>query len=195
MLVPLEVPFHRFAEVFDRAKAAHPKDPNAVVLSTVDQAGRPSSRVVLLKGFDGEGFVIFTNYESRKGKELTGQRAAALCFYWPETDEQVRVEGAAQKVTAAESDEYFATRARGSQLGAWASLQSQVLTSRDALDQRLAAFEKKYEGQGVPRPPHWGGFRIKPTRIEFWKARESRLHDREVYVKAGEQWDVSLLNP
>lgn len=195
MLVPDDAPFRRFAEVFERAKTAHPKDPNAVVLSTVDQAGRPSSRVVLLKGFDAQGFVIFTNYESRKGRELTGQRVAALCFYWAETDEQVRVEGVAEKVPAHESNEYFASRARGSQLGAWASLQSQPLTSREALEQRLHAFEQKYEGKTVDRPPHWGGYRIKPNRIEFWHARDSRLHEREVYLRVDGQWETTLLNP
>lgn len=187
-------PFTRFNELYALAKQAQPKDPNAATLATVDEKGRPSARVVLMKGVDLRGFVVFTNYESRKGRELSGQKVAALCFHWPAMDRQVRVEGTVEKVTAAESDEYFATRARISQLGAWASLQSQPLDARKTLEQRVADFDAKFR-EVVPRPPHWGGFRILPERIEFWHARENRLHERLVYEKQGEGWTVGALFP
>jgi pyridoxamine 5'-phosphate oxidase len=187
-------PFARFTELYELAKQRQPKDPNAVTLATVDAKGRPSARVVLMKGVDPRGFVVFTNYESRKGRELTEQKVAALCFYWPSLDRQVRVEGTVEKVTEEESDAYFVTRARISQLGAWASLQSQPLDSRTTLQQRLADFAAKYP-DSVPRPPHWGGFRILPERIEFWTARENRLHERAVYEKEGQGWALGALFP
>ncbi|MBL8955953.1 MAG: pyridoxamine 5'-phosphate oxidase [Myxococcaceae bacterium] len=188
-------PFERFRELFARATAAHPKDPNAVTLATVDEAGRPSARIVLMKGFDEQGFVFFTNYESRKGRELIGQKVCALCFYWHELDAQVRVEGSATKVSAEESDAYFATRARISQLGAWASQQSRPLDARATLEARLAELTKKYEGAAVPRPGHWGGFRLTPSAIELWQAGEFRLHDRFRYERSGDGWAVERLNP
>ena len=188
-------PFTRFAALFELAKQAQAKDPNAVTLSTVDARGRPSTRVVLMKDFDSRGFVIFTNYQSRKGQELLAQKFAALCFYWPSLDQQVRIEGSAQKVPAEDSDAYFATRARESQLGAWASLQSQPLDSRQTLENRLADYGKQFEGRAVPRPPHWGGFRIAPERIEFWTAEKNRLHDRVLYEKHGQSWAASALFP
>ena len=181
--------------MFELAKAAQPKDPNAVTLATVDARGRPSARVVLLKGFDRDGFVFFTNYQSRKGLELSGQKVAALCFYWPALDVQIRVEGDVTQVSAADSDAYFATRARVSQLGAWASEQSRPLASREELLARLDALTRQYEGQPVPRPPHWGGFLLAPQAIELWKAGEFRLHDRSRYTRAADGWDVELLNP
>ena len=190
-----EEPFTRFAEVFAQAKAAIPKDPNAMQLATVDAHGKPSVRTVLLKGVDDHGFVFFTNYDSAKGEALLARRVACLNFYWPAIDQQVRVEGDVEVVTEKESDEYFATRARVSQLGAWASHQSHRLESREMLENRLAEVTGKYEGQPVPRPPNWGGFRVKPQRIEFWKAHEFRLHWREEYVKAADAWDKHLLNP
>ncbi len=195
MTTPWKVPFERFGEVFERAKRSQPKDPNALSLATVDDHGRPTVRVVLLKDFDAEGFVFYTNQASRKGRELIGQHVAALMFYWPSLDEQVRVEGDVVQVDAAESDAYFASRARASQLGAWASLQSEPMNSRAELERRLADMTKKYEGRAVPRPPHWGGFRLKPLRIEFWKAHPDRLHWREQYVKSGDGWVTSILNP
>jgi pyridoxamine 5'-phosphate oxidase len=192
---PAAEPFDRFKALYEQAKASQPKDPNACVLATVDEHGRPSSRVVLLKDVDARGFVFFTNHQSRKGKELLGAGVAALCFYWPSMDVQVRVEGATEVVDAKESDAYFATRPRISQLGAWASLQSQKLDSRASLELRLAEVQKKYDGQPVPRPPHWGGFRLVPDRFEFWKAGEFRLHHREEYRRDPSGWQKGLLFP
>jgi len=188
-------PFERFGEVFERAKRSQPKDPNAMSLATVDGHGRPSVRVVLLKDFDEKGFVFYTNQTSRKGRELIGQPVAALMFHWPSLEEQVRVEGDIVQVDAAESDAYFASRARVSQLGAWASHQSEPMASRGALEARMAAVTQRYEGQAVPRPPHWGGFRVRPVRIEFWKAHPDRLHWRDQYLKSGDEWLKGLLNP
>ena len=188
-------PFERFAALFERAKQRQPKDPNAMSLATVDPHGRPSVRVVLLKDFDSKGFVFYTNQSSRKGHELIGQRVAALMFYWPSLEEQVRIEGGVEQVSAADSDAYFSTRARSAQLGAWASHQSEPMASRAELEARLAELKRKYEGQAVPRPPHWGGFRLLPERIEFWRAHPDRLHWREQYSKSAEGWAKSTLNP
>lgn len=188
-------PFTRFGALFDEAKKLVSKDPNAVSLATVDAKGRPSVRVVLLKEFDARGFVFYTNQQSAKGEALKATKVAALNFYWPALDQQVRVEGTVEPMGAAEADVYFASRPRISQLGAWASEQSQTLSSREELEQRLADLTAKYEDQPVPRPPHWGGFRLKPERMEFWKAHEFRLHWREQYVKSGDGWDRGWLNP
>jgi pyridoxamine 5'-phosphate oxidase len=195
MRAAFKEPFDRFAQIFAQAEAAQPKDPSAVTLATVDAHGRPSARVVLMRGFDERGFTFYTNRDSRKGEELKAQKVAALCFYWPALDIQVRVEGTVELVSAGESDAYFSTRARLSQLGAWASYQSQPLSARSELVGRLEEARKKYDGGDVPRPPHWGGFRVVPERIEFWKAGEFRLHDRSVYVRDGDGWNVTLLNP
>lgn len=195
MSLPHHVPFARFAEVFSRARAAQPQDPNAVTLATVDAQGRPSARVVLLKDFDERGFVLYTNGQSRKGRELSQQAVAALCFYWPALQEQVRVEGRVEPVSAADADAYFATRPRESQVGAWASLQSQTLGARSELEARVADLTRRFEGQAVPRPPHWGGFRVVPTSLEFWKAHPFRLHWREVYERDGEGWALRTLYP
>jgi pyridoxamine 5'-phosphate oxidase len=192
---PAAEPFDRFKVLFEQAKVSQPKDPNACVLASVDEHGRPSARVVLLKDVDARGFVVYTNQQSRKGRELIGSGVAALCFYWPSLDQQVRIEGAVEEVDAKEADTYFATRPRISQLGAWASLQSQPLASRAALELRLAEVQKKYDGQEVPRPPHWGGFRLVPDRIEFWKAGEFRLHHREEYRRDPSGWEKGLLFP
>lgn len=192
---PAAEPFERFSALFEQAKGAQPKDPNACTLATVDDRGRPSARVVLLKGTDSRGFVIYTNQQSRKGKELIGSHFAALCFYWPALDVQVRVEGAVEEVTPQESDEYFATRPRNSQLGAWASLQSQPLDSRATLEKRFSDAAEKYKAGPVPRPPHWGGFRLVPDRFEFWKAGENRLHHREHYQRDPSGWNKTLLYP
>ncbi|MCA2980918.1 MAG: pyridoxamine 5'-phosphate oxidase [Myxococcaceae bacterium] len=195
MRVPWSEPFTRFAAVFEQARVAHPKDPNAMTLATVDAQGRPSLRVVLLKDFDEQGFVFYTNHASRKGREALSTKAVALNFYWPSLDTQVRVEGPAAPVSDAEADAYFATRPRESQLGAWASLQSQALPSREALEARLAEVTARYEGAPVPRPAHWSGFRVSPERLEFWRAHPHRLHWRDVYERVSDAWEKGLLYP
>jgi pyridoxamine 5'-phosphate oxidase len=190
-------PFQQFAEWFHEAEAAVPVDPNAMVLSTVGPDGRPSSRVVLLKGFDHEGFVFYGNLESRKFRELQAHPWASLNFHWKPLGKQVRIEGQVSRVTDQEADAYFATRPRGSQIGAWASKQSEPLPSRAELEAAVRQLETAHAGQDVPRPAHWSGFRLAPDRIEFWKAGEFRLHDREVFRRAapGAPWTVERLYP
>jgi pyridoxamine 5'-phosphate oxidase len=189
-------PIRQFAAWFVRVQTAGLREPNAMTLATATPDGRPAARTVLLKSFDERGFVFYTNYEGRKGLELAANPQAALLFYWPELERQVRVEGAAERTTAAESDAYFRTRPRGSQLGAWASPQSEVVPGRDALDRRLQELEREYAGRDVPRPPHWGGFRIRPMVIEFWQGRPNRMHDRLVYRRVGQTgWRVERLAP
>ena len=168
-----------------------------MTLSTVGSDGRPSARVVLLKGVDGGSLVFYTNTRSKKGRELAHDPRVALTLWWPRIGWQVRVEGAAAAVSDAEADAYFATRARGSQLGAWASDQSDPLASRAELEARLAAFDARWPNQPVPRPPHWSGYRVTPTLIEFWKNRDDRLHEREEYSRAtpSAPWTTRLLNP
>jgi len=192
-------PFDRFAQIFARARAELPgscfPDPNAMSLATVGADGRPANRIVLLKAFDERGFVFYTNYEGRKGRELLANPACALCFHWPPIEIQVRIEGRAEPVSAAEADAYFATRARLSQLGAWASEQSRAMANPGDLERRLAEFEARFDGQPVPRPPNWSGFRVVPERIEFWHAGTNRLHDRTVYQHTGDGWSVETLYP
>ncbi len=188
-------PFARFAAWFDDATGKEPRDPNAMALATADAAGRPSVRMVLLKGFDSQGFVFYTNLESQKGQELTVNPRAALCFYWKSLQRQVRVEGAVSLVSADEADAYFASRARDSQIGAWASEQSRVLTGRFELEKAIARYAAKYAIGRVPRPPHWSGFRLAPERIEFWQERPFRLHDRLVFVRDGAAWRTEKLYP
>jgi pyridoxamine 5'-phosphate oxidase len=190
-----EDPFRRFAELFERAKKAQPKDPEAATLATVDERGQPSARVILMKGFDPSGFVFYTNLTSRKGRELKARPLAALCFYWSALEEQVRVEGRVEQVPDAEADAYFATRQRGSQLGAWASQQSSRLSSREELERAWAEQDAKYAGRPVSRPPHWSGFRLGPERMEFWKSRPNRMHERTLYIREGSGWRTELLFP
>lgn len=188
-------PVAQFAAWFSYAKRARMHQPNAFCLATATPEGRPSSRMLLLKGFDAAGFVFYTNYESRKGGELARNPRAAMLFFWSELHRQVRIEGALAKITPEESARYFHSRPRGSQLGAWASHQSRPLATREELMAREKEFEKTYAGQVVPLPPYWGGFRLAPESFEFWQGRPYRLHDRLVYAKDGTGWRVSRLSP
>ena len=187
-------PFRQFALWFDEARAAGIREPNAMALASVDAGGQPSARIVLLKGVDARGFVFYTNYASRKARELAAGARAALLFFWAELERQVRIEGVVERVGGPESDAYFATRPRDSQLGAWASPQSSPIPDRAWLDASYAECAARYEGR-VPRPPHWGGMRVVPSRFEFWQSRASRLHDRLVWTRAGSAWTLGRLAP
>ena len=191
-------PIARFQVLLGEAKAVDPvrlAEPTAFTLATVSEDGQPSARILLLKGVDERGFVFYTNYESRKGRELLGAGKAAMVFHWQPLEVQVRIEGTVEPASPGEADAYFASRPRGSQIGAWASLQSRPIEPPGELDRRVAEFEKKFEGKSVPRPPHWGGFRLVPKVIEFWKNMPSRLHERHRYVKLGGGWSATTLYP
>ncbi|NWG20548.1 MAG: pyridoxamine 5'-phosphate oxidase [Chloroflexi bacterium] len=188
-------PLRQFQRWFDQAQAAGLAEPNAMTLATATPDGRPSARMVLLKGVDSGGFVFFTNYESRKGNELAANPWAALVFYWPELERQVRIEGRVARVAAEESDAYFASRPDGSRIGAWASRQSSVISGRAELERRVAELEATYAGGEVPRPPYWGGFRVTPDVIEFWQGRPGRLHDRIRYRREDSAWIIERLSP
>lgn len=188
-------PIAQFGLWYDDAHATERPLPHAVALATATRSGRPSLRMVLLKDFDARGFVFYTNYRSRKGQELSGNPHASLLFHWGSLERQVRIEGRVAKVSRRESDEYFRTRPRGSQLGAWASPQSAALPDRADLDRRFAAIAAKYSGQ-VPRPAQWGGYRLMPAVIEFWQGREDRLHDRLCFtLRRDGRWDRKRLAP
>jgi pyridoxamine 5'-phosphate oxidase len=197
-----ENPLHRealatFAELLERARAAADPEPGAMTLATCDAQGRVSARIVLLKGVDARGFRFFTNRLSAKGEQLAAHPGVALCFHWKTLpgQVQVRVEGRAEFLSDAESDAYFATRSRGSQVGAWASRQSRVLPDRAEFEARIAGIEQRFAGSEVPRPPHWGGYLVVPDRIEFWYGADFRLHERVLYERAGDSWSRRLLYP
>ncbi len=187
-------PLVQFASWLEEALEAHPGWPNAMTLATADAKGSPSARIVLLKAVDENGFTFYTNLSSRKGRELEQNPHAALVFYWPMLERQVGVRGVVVKVSDSEADEYFATRPLDSKLGAWASEQSAPLASREELEGRVAANSERF-GTDVPRPPHWSGFRLTPTEMEFWKARSNRLHDRFLYKRDSSGWSITRLNP
>ncbi|QNK02604.1 pyridoxamine 5'-phosphate oxidase [Dyella telluris] len=186
-----------FVQLLDEAGKSGEPEPTAMSLASVDAAGRVSSRIVLLKGADERGFRFYTNYESDKGSQVEAHPQVALCFHWKQLRNavQVRVEGVARKVQPEESDAYFATRPRESQLGAWASLQSQTLPDRETFEQRYARYEHEFEGRDVPRPPHWGGYVVEPDMVEFWYGAEYRLHERVRWSRHGQTWTSRLLYP
>ncbi|MDZ7269947.1 MAG: pyridoxamine 5'-phosphate oxidase [candidate division KSB1 bacterium] len=188
-------PFQQFHRWFAEALTADPQHANAMTLATSTTQGRPSARIVLLKDCDARGFVFYTNFHSRKARELEQNPRASLVFWWRELERQVRVEGQVEKVTASEADEYFQTRPRDSQLGAWASTQSEIIANRQVLEQRFQELAHEYEGRQVPRPPHWGGFRLVPEVFEFWQGRPSRLHDRLRYRRSSGGWLLERLAP
>jgi pyridoxamine 5'-phosphate oxidase len=189
-------PIARFAGLFEQAKRHEASDATAMTLATAGADGAPAARIVLLKGFDARGFVFYTNRHSPKGRELAANPRAALVFHWPVTKWQVRITGRMEPVTDEESDAYYASRPRGSQLGAWASHQSEVLNNRADLVKRYFQLKLKYAGRPVPRPPHWGGYRVVPERIEFWRDRRLRLHDRFLYTRQPDgSWTMERLSP
>lgn len=190
-----EDPIEKFRELLDRAHAAEAADPTAVALATADGEGRPAARIVLLKSVDERGFVFFTNYGSRKASDLARNPRAALCFFWPALQTQVRAEGTVERVSETESDAYFASRPRGHKLAAWASRQSALLADRRELLLRYEEAEARFGEGEITRPPYWGGFRLRPEGIEFWHGFENRLHDRLLYRREGEGWSCVRLNP
>jgi pyridoxamine 5'-phosphate oxidase len=196
-LIPPD-PIERFrsayalAEKLDRSIIP---EPNAMALGTIGNRDQPSVRIVLLKAFDERGFVFYTSYDGKKGRQLLAHPRAALCFYWGPLSIQIRIEGRVTKVSDEEADAYFATRDRGSQIGAWASRQSEPLETPTALDERVARYEKEFEGKDVPRPGYWSGFRVWPEKIEFWKGKPNRLHERHLYTRDGDGWLIETLYP
>lgn len=189
-------PIEQFRVWFDQALSAGLPEPNAMALATATPDGRPSARMVLIKGADARGFVFYTNYQSRKGHELASNPYAALVFYWAELERQIRIEGHVEPVSAVESDTYYHSRPLGSQIGAWASAQSQVIPNREVLEQRVNELTAQYADGQVPRPPHWGGYRVVPQAIEFWQGRPSRLHDRLRYTRQDDgTWLIERLSP
>ena len=186
-----------FNALLDEARASADPEPTAMTVATVGKGGRPAARTVLLKAVDARGFVFYTNFDSRKGRQLAGNPQAALLFHWTMIRDgvQVKIEGTVEPVSAAEADAYFATRPRASQIGAWASLQSQVLPSREVFEQRITEVEQRYEGVDVPRPPHWSGFRVVPEMVEFWYGARYRLHERQRYQRVDGAWQRFMLYP
>lgn len=188
-------PFALFDAWYAEAQSSEPNDPNAMALATADAAGRPAVRMVLLKGHGPDGFVFYTNREGRKAAELEANPEAALLFHWKSLRRQIRIEGSVSRATDAESDAYFASRSRDSRLGAWASDQSRPLADRATFEARFAEMQARFEGGDVPRPPHWGGYRVTPRVIEFWQDRAHRLHERRVFTRTDAGWDEGMLYP
>lgn len=188
-------PMEQFSNWFDQAIKNVRDDPNAMLLSTADKNGRPSSRTVLLKEFDETGLVFYTNYESRKARQILENPNVCLTFYWPDLLRQIHIEGRADKVPESQSDAYFKTRPTASQLGAWTSIQSKPIPSREELIRRFKNMEEKFDQQEIPRPPHWGGFKVTPHRFEFWQGRMNRLHDRIQYTRTQSSWNIERLSP
>lgn len=189
-------PLKQFQIWFEQALEAEILEPNAMTLATVNSEGKPTARIVLLKHLDERGFSFFTNYESEKGKNLSQNPWVSLVFWWGDLERQVRIQGKVEKISPAESDQYFSSRPLGSQLGAWVSEQSTIINSREVLDTRLDKLEKQYQAQNIPRPEHWGGFQVIPHQIEFWQGRENRLHDRLRYrLQADQSWIIERLAP
>ncbi|MFM2136853.1 MAG: pyridoxamine 5-phosphate oxidase [Bacteroidota bacterium] len=192
----LKNPFRQFEVWMSHAMDAGVEEPNAMTLATIDRDGSPDARIVLLRGIDRSGFVFFTNYRSRKGRALSNRKKACLNFFWPALQRQIRINGTVEKVSARTSDAYFRSRPRESQIGAWASLQSEPMDDRRVLENRFIEFEKKFAGKPVPRPAFWGGYRLIPTHVEFWQGRTSRLHDRIAYEKSRSgKWSIQRLHP
>lgn len=188
-------PFALFDDWYAQARQTEPNDSNAMALATVDASGRPSARMVLLKGHGPDGFVFYTNHHGRKAGELAATPKAALLFHWKSLRRQIRIEGTVSRATDAESDAYFASRSRDSQLGAWSSDQSRPLDSRETFEARFAQMQARFQGVDVPRPPHWGGYRVTPHAIEFWQDREHRLHERRLFTRTATGWTEGLLYP
>lgn len=188
-------PIKQFAKWWDEALNSNIDEVNAFTLATVNAAGKPSARILLLKGFDENGFVFFTNYNSDKGKELAANPNAAIVFFWKELERQVRIEGMVEKINAAESDAYFYSRPEGSRIGAWASPQSTVINDRKILEDNVKKYEAQFAGKKIERPPHWGGYCLQPQLIEFWQGRPSRLHDRIQFTKEKDKWKIERLAP
>ena len=192
----LSNPFEQFGKWWEEAIASQIDEVNAMTLATITEDGRPDARIVLLKNYNEKGFTFFTNYESRKGKELALHPYASLVFFWKELERQIRIEGVVGKVEEAESDLYFSSRPTKSQIGAWASPQSMVIETREILEQNVLKLEEKFSDGNIPRPPHWGGYLVRPTQIEFWQGRRSRLHDRIRYqLFEGDVWKTERLAP
>jgi len=188
-------PFLQFARWWKEAVGSDINEVNAMTLATSNREGIPSARTVLLKDYDREGFVFFSNYESRKAKDIDENPHATLLFFWKELERQVRIEGRIEKVDSSESDQYFYSRPEGSRIGAWASPQSIIISSRDVIEENARLYKEKFEAGSIPRPPHWGGYRVKPVHIEFWQGRPSRLHDRILYSFEAGRWTINRLAP
>jgi len=194
-IAPLDEPLKRFLELFERARKAEAQDPTATALATSTMHGRPSLRMVLLKDVNLQGFVFYTNYQSRKATEMEANSQAAMTFYWPVMNIQIRIEGTLDRTSAEESDAYFESRPFGHRLGTWASEQSREVESAAELARKFEEVEERFKDREVPRPAHWGGYRITPESIEFWFGKENRMHERELYTRAGNGWTVKRLQP